>query len=78
MGRVPGSFWGENGEGVSTAGVFPAEGTKQAGRGREVGCEKEAHSPPGLGGGREKRRGEGCAKQTLGAIVKQQDMLYNI
>ena len=29
------------------AGVLPAGGTKQAGRGRGVGREKEAYSPPG-------------------------------
>ena len=63
------------GSAVSTAGVLPAERMKRAGRGRGVGREKEAHSPPE---GRSKYIREGYAKHTLGAIVKQQDMLYNI
>ena len=35
------------GSALSPEWIFPAEGTKQAGRGRGVGREEEAHSPPG-------------------------------
>ena len=36
------------GSAVSTEGVLPAEGTKQAGCRRGVGREMEAYSPPGI------------------------------
>ena len=53
----------KTGSAVSPAGVLPAERAKQAGRGRGVGREKEAHSPPGSDGGWENRRGVLCPRK---------------
>ena len=39
------------GNAVSPEGALPAERTKQACRGRGVGCEKQAYPPPGPGRG---------------------------
>ena len=58
------------GSALSTAGVLPAGGMKQAGceeklvgRGRGVGHVKQAYSPPGLTCGRDNRRGVPCPRQ---------------